>query len=176
MTPEERVRLFDSAWDLIKQADYYKQGQAVQILMKLTYLQDEHAIGLMGRLIILKCFSDHPEKEQIKKLFYSTIYDWWINSRQAQVVIAQFTLIDALKFLIRAEQKDPLLTPTLKKLAITLKGEIDYNKQLDMYLNPYFDAGLAEKRTPLSIRLFTQPEAQPASAPPEPRHCACSLT
>lgn len=180
MKPEERVRLFDNAWELIKQADFHKQGQAVQILMKLTCMQDDHATGLVGRLIILNYFSNHPEKEQIKKLFYSSIYDWWINSRQAQVFIAQYTLIDALKFLIRAEQKNPLLTPILKKLAITLKGEIDYNEQLDVYLNPYFEAGLTEKRASPPNGLFAEPRTQQPSDSPlrstaEPRHCACSL-
>ena len=172
MKLEDRIKQFDLAWTLIKIKDFHEQGRATQILFKLLALRDENACGLIGRLIVLRYYEQHQKKEFIRSLFYSPIYDAWIQSRNMQSSLASRTLCEAFDCLFIAARSSSYLIEPLKKLAAFYRDEIDYDRRLETKL-----AAIERLETPTyhyQPALF-KPVLEPPKQTESERNCRCVL-
>lgn len=179
MKPEERASQFDLAWNLIKQDDFQKQGQAAQILLRLVHLRDENACGLVGRLLVLKIYSQHLNREPFLRCFYSPIYDPWIKSRNTQSSLAPYTLNDALDYLIIAATANSHFISPLKQLAAFIKHNQHYDDKIVKQLNA-IDEMIIPKHFFSAPTVFTLPPTDTKTSKPrtlreEREQCACTL-
>lgn len=173
MKAEERIKQFDTAWELIKQNDFHKKAQAVQIISKLLLLRDENACALIGRLIILNIYKHHEDAKFIHSLFYAAIYEPWLNCRNLQTEIATYTLNNALNFFITAAQQDTTLIPPLKKFANIIKKEYESDTQLNANLTTILN--METPKYYLEPTLFNNAADAPPLPAQSPRDCTCNL-